>query len=462
LRLAPVTVAAICGLRLLRLAQRYGVNVFVGDQWFYHEPTLFHRASWWKIFRWESNPWREGLGGLLAAWLEPLFRWNTRIESLIVVWLLIGACFLTLWLKTRVVGPMELWDCLIPLFILTPASYETFVGVVHFSHGPLPILLLIGIALAWTIQNERARYGIVALLTALSVSTGFGFIAGIVVPLILVCEIYWYSDHRTSQLSALGVIGLAWLVFLVGYSTVNAGCPADAFHTHNPFHYFLFVAFMFDNSIGVKANEHLMLAIALGSLLVIAASWALVTAIKHSRKSPIPFLLIAFSLLFAVATSIGRICLGLGVALGSRYVIYLAPAFIGTYLLSYSLRDKAKIRWLTFLALLGIMGAGRVTAGQRISMEAGSRHRREWKSCYLKIHDLSTCNKVTGATILTYPDSIQGKLDFLEAHHLNLFSDEPPTPVLPKKDIKRRVDSNGGSLRLGRKNSLKCSFDFPC
>lgn len=424
-RLAPVIALILCMIRLLRLVDLYSVNVFIGDHWFYHDPTLFRRVSWWAVFRWESNPWREGLGGLLSLWVEPVFRWNSRAESFIETSLLIVGCILAVWLKTRLIRPLEFWDFLIPLVVLTPASYETTVVSTHFSHGPLPLILLMGISLAWTVPNAIARYALIALLTALSVSTGFGFIAGIIVPFLLLAEIYREREKNTLQhlrIVSLLVIGLAWSLFLIGYSTVNTGCPADRIHTSNPFNYFLFVAFMFVNVMGLKASQHFVPAIIFGSLLLVfvIAMWA--SSVRNQR-SPVPCLLISFSLAFALATALGRMCLGLGTAVGSRYVIYLVPAFVGIYLLTLSLERNRRMLLLLVLTGLGLLGPGITHVADREQMVATRSQRANWKICYLSKHDLVGCNKLTGATDYTYPDTIQEKLDFLERAHLNLFAD---------------------------------------
>jgi hypothetical protein len=419
----PLIVLTLCTIRILRLVQLYSVNVFIGDHWVYHEPTLFRRVSWWAIFRWESNPWREGLGGLLAIWVEPFFRWNSRAESFIATSLLVVGCILALWLKTRLIRPLEFWDFLIPVFVLTPAGYETTVVSTHFSHGPLPFILLIGISLAWTIFYPCVRYLLIALLTTLSISTGFGFIAGMIVPALLLIELYRQKvGTRIWHIAALVVIGLAWVVFFTGYSAMNTGCPTDAIHTRNPFHYFLFVAFMFANALGLKAPQYLVPTIIFGSLLLIFVLAMCTGSLRYLKRTPVPFLLISFSLTFALATSVGRMCLGLGAAIGSRYIIYLAPGFVGMYFFASSLEHTKRI--LLLLVLSGLaLSCGITHSADRDAMIAESSHRTAWKNCYLNRHDLAGCNKLSGATPQTYPDTIQGKLDFLERAHLNLFAD---------------------------------------
>ena len=433
----PLVTFVFCAVRLWNFARRYAVNVFVGDQWFYHEPTLFHRLSPWRIFRWESNPWRQGLGGLMAAWLEPVFRWNSRVESFLALMLIIGACALALWLKVRLCGRLQAWDAVIPLLLLSPAEHESFLGVTHFSHGPLPFVLLMLIGLSFTIDRASLRYCLMSVLTMLSISTGPGFIAGLVVPPILAAG-WRRADKRTRfcLVGSLGLIAAAWILFLYGYSNVNSGCPAqaDRFQTHNPVYYALFSAFMLATAAGCPANYYLISATGLGFGLLTVFLYALVRTKVAPPKQAVPALLIGFSLCFVVTTALGRMCLGLGPALGSRYVIYVAPGFLGLYLLALSAPVKIRARHLAALAVLAALGPGVAHKAEVDEMLKFSEHRSAWKNCYLSKHDLRACNAQTGATVLTYPDDIQAKLNFLEEHHLNLFA----VAEAPSRDETRR------------------------
>jgi hypothetical protein len=136
--------------------------------------------------------------------------------------------------------------------------------------------------------------------------------------------------------------------------------------------------------------------------------------------------LTSYSLLFAIGAAHGRMCLGLGAAVGSRYMIYVAPAFLGMYLLvsdSVSIRDPlARLSVGVALAALGLLASFTVHDADRAGMSAIQRHKTEWKTCYLAEHDLLDCNRKTGAASYSYPDNIQSKLDFLQAHRLNLFA----------------------------------------
>lgn len=424
----PFCVFIFCAGRFLWIIQTYSVNVFIGDQWDYNEPLLFHRQSAWTIFRWQCSPWRQGLGGLLSAWTGQLTHWDSRYESFIAGILIITACLLALYLKVRVSGKVTAWDALIPLFVLTPVQYETIVGVTHFSHGPLPLLFVLAFCVAWTIRAPKLKYAVLLPLTFASTYTGFGMFIGLLCPLALTLDMWtrrpeMSNSEKRSSAIALTLASLSLASFLIGYKTVDGVCPLHGFQ--NPLHYFLFAAFMFANFVGLKVPLALVPSILGGSALLLFVMGMFIFAIR--KRQIIPLILISYSLLFAVGAAHGRMCLGLAAAVGSRYMIYLVPAFLGIYLLvsGYSclIQDRAvSTAMLSILTILAVLSSLTINSVDRKDMTEFWQHRLEWRQCYLAEHNLSLCNQRTGATMYTYPDRIQEKINFLEAHQLNLFS----------------------------------------
>ena len=427
---APLMCLLLCGTRFWWIAWRYGVNVFVGDQWIHNEPTLFHRQSAWAIFRWESSPWRLGLGGVISAWVEPLFRWNSRYESYIATGVILIACVLTFYLKVRLIGSLTASDYLIPLFVLTPAQYETIVAGPHLSHGSLPFLMLIAFCLAWTVPSPWWKYPAILVVGFFATYTGFGIFVGIISPIALALDLWTHRKRTSHQERSLGIVAIVVALaslfsFFVGYTTTGGTClPGEGFTTNNPIHYFLFVAFMFANFVGLKVTLALVPSLLLGSailLFVITICWY---AVSKLAWHVVPVILIGYSLLFAAAAAYGRMCLGFAAALGSRYVIYLVPAFLGLYFFSFSVRGRAaRVTLILVLTVLGLFSSATIHAADRQQMAAISQQQIMWRSCYLAQHDLVRCNRQTGATKFTYPDTIQKKIDFLESNKLNFFAD---------------------------------------
>jgi hypothetical protein len=420
-------VSLLCAWRLLWIIHAYSANVFIGDQWFYNEPLLFHRQSAWTIFRWQSHPWRQGVGGLLSAWIGSLTRWNSQVESFVAGGLIIAACFLALVLKFRISGKLRVWDSLIPLFLLSPVQYETVVGVTSLSHGPLPLLFTILFCLTWTIKTLWLRYAVLIPLTFVATHTGFGLFIGFLCPLVI--AFHWWAQRGGMSRSenqinataiALAVLSLA--AFLVGYQPADGVCQPHGLYP--PLHYFLFVAFMFANFAGWKAPLALVSSILSGALILAFVVGMLIFAFR--KQATIPIFLISYSLVFAAGAAQGRMCLGLAAAIGSRYMIYLAPAFLGMYILvsdGVSIRDPlARPSLGVVLAALALLSSLSIHATDRQEMSDIRRHKIEWRACYLAEHDLLDCNQKTGAKAYIYPDTIQSQIDFLQAHRLNLFA----------------------------------------
>src|SRR5580698_10053421 len=88
-------------VRLFRLTARYAVNIFFWDQWDFNDATLFQKHNLWEVFRWQHGPHRQGMGGLLAALIEPLFHWNSRTEAFVATSLVVVAGLAILLLKYR-------------------------------------------------------------------------------------------------------------------------------------------------------------------------------------------------------------------------------------------------------------------------------------------------------------------------------------------------------------------------
>jgi hypothetical protein len=441
LRVAPpFLVLTLSAGRLLWIVQTYSVNVFVGDQWLYNEPTLFHRQSAWNIFRWQSTPWRQGLGGLLSAVVGPPTHWNSRDESFISAGLIIAGCVLALYLSARLKGEITAWDSLIPLFALSPIEYQSVVGVTHYSHGPLPFLLIIAFCLTWTIRRYALKYGLALIIAFLCTYTGFGVFIGVLCPLVI-CSDFWARRSSADKwetracIMSLIISILSLTSFFYGFTFADGVCPPHAFSDPgtglavrypNPLHYFLFLAFMFGDFVGLKATISLVPSILGGSAVLILVLVALFFGLRRRPLLVVPIVLITYSLMFAGATARGRMCLGLGAALGSRYMIYLAPAFIGMYLLATTCANNvARPILLAILAGLALLSSLTVHRSDRDDMAEFHRLRLEWKQCYLAEHDLVDCNRKSGATPYSYPDTIQDRIDYLEQKHLNFYSDQP-------------------------------------
>jgi len=419
----------MCAGRLFLLVRKYSVNILFGDQWVFDDATIFQNHSLIEIFRWQHGPHRQGLGGLLAKLIEPFISWNSRYEAFGIWAIICLACLAALFLKRRLFGKIDYVDVIIPLLFLTPVQYEVLFGGVSPSHGPLPVLLVIVYCLAWTLENERWRYGSIIGLNFLLIYTGFGLFMGVITPCLLTLQFLRRHDWKILGYCALSLLSLA--SFLVGYHlNTAAGCAVNLV---NPTYYFLFVAFMLARFIQIYASQALIPAMIVGSLLAfslvwITASFVVKTIKRPSSRTVVISTLLAYSLVFSFATAYGRLCLGLGAAQGSRYMSYLVLCFFGSYLAGLSINSKFERRiFVSFVCALTLLSSAQVDSTTKATLEQSREQREQWKTCYFRSHNIEVCDAETHGYICwrPEPENLKYKVDFLEQHHLNFFSAKP-------------------------------------
>lgn len=349
----PCVVFLVLAIPFFGYVRNCAVNIFISDQCDINEPTLFYPKSLWAIFRWPHGPHRQGLGGLLSVAVDPLFQWNGRSESFVSAILIVLACALAFYLKSRIAGPLSFADALIPLLFLTPVQYETIVVATNYAHGPIPLIVVICFCLAWTLDSRPRKYSLVVLINFLAIYTGVGLFIGFLTPVLLGSE-SWLS--RTTIPEPLKpILLLATVVSLLSIASfffidhkLDAAVDCFSRRSGNPIDYSLFVAFMSANFAGIKPRQ-LVPAILLGTGVLILFGTILVriaVSLFRNRQLKaeyaIPAILISYTLLFCAGTAYGRGCLGLGAAQASRYATYLIPAFLGIYLLAANIRARSE------------------------------------------------------------------------------------------------------------------------
>lgn len=202
--------------------------------------------------------------------------------------------------------------------------------------------------------------------------------------------------------------------------------------------YLGFAALMFANFFGIRQVR--FPAQAIGILILLALLIAAITSVRRLSIRPTPAFaqedrnralivigLIVFSLLFCANTAYGRACGGAGVALQSRYSIYLEPAVLGFYFFLLSLRRESRRSMLSVFLIVVIAGSLYLDRG---GMGFSRDVKRRWKACYLRTENVPECDQSVGFPI--YPDSpeparlkaLQEKLTYLKTTHQNLYLDQ--------------------------------------
>jgi len=423
--------------RMFWLISRYAVNVFFADQWDFNNATLFQKHSLWQMFTWQHGPHRQGVGALFERMVDPLFGWNSRTESFVIGGVIVAAAICALWLKKRLYGDLSAFDVVIPAILFTPAQWQTLFMTQNFAHGPFPLLLMLLYCLSWTSRQPAIRYPLILLINFVTIYTGFGIFLGVITPILLTLD-YWASTPQTRLpklffVSILSVSVASLGSFFLHY-TFQSGVQCFSLQPQSPVSYLAFVALMFANFFGIR---HLTLPTqVIGTVIVAAILFSSITFIwrlsgrvraDHNRAL-IVVGLTAFSLLFCVISAYGRLCGGLGVALQSRYAIYLEPAMLGFYFFLLSLRQEAPRKFLlSGFAMAVVVASFYVDRG---GMGLSRYVKQHWRTCYMKTENIQECNKAVGFPI--YSDSpeqtlgthLQEKLEYLKRTRQNLYLDQ--------------------------------------
>jgi hypothetical protein len=418
-------VFAALAFRLFRLAAQYAVNIFFWDEWDFNDASLFGHHSVWGIFRFQHGPHRQGLGGLLAALVEPWFRWNSRTEAFLVTGIVVVAGLCVLLLKYRLFGALTWTDVTIPMLVFTPAQWESDWNTVNLAHGILPVLLVVLYCLAWTWENERFKYALITGLNFVTLYTGFGFFIGLLTPLLLVAK---YRENRRPYLLvclAASIVSLA--SFFVSYRNQDAsGCSSILAAPVTD--YLQFLGLMFASPFGLRGILWAVVpgVVAMAAVVGVAAvSWKRLLA-RASAPYVVLATLSAYSLLFCMATTMGRTCIGLNEAHSSRYAVYKQLAILSLYFWALTVRQANWRKALSWLLPVLLIPSLFITSPDRQDMSNLFKRKSGWRACYLSGKPADECDDENGA-IYPAPEQnhLQQKLDYLRATRQNLFSDSP-------------------------------------
>jgi hypothetical protein len=432
-RTTPWLVSAAFVLLAVRLADyinRYTVNIIFWDQWDFLQ-GLFDGADAWTLFRWQHGPQRQGLGNLIIGVLYPATGWNGRADAAASAVVMMLAAVAALWLVKRVCGRFRLWDVVVPLLFLTTANAQTYVIAPNLAHGPLPVLLLMAYALALTIQSHPQRCLAVVALNFLSVNTGFTLLLGAITPallLLLACSPGLTSRERAIYRSGIAASLATIVFFFYGFIPLSATACFQFPHPR-PWEYLSYAGFVLGRPFGLESGDsraHLLIGASVTLAMTGFVAYTVFRLVRMRDDSALWLVtscLAAFTLLFAVTTAVGRICLGFNSAAASRYIPYVVPGILAMYLVI----RRASVHSYVASALLPVfLVACIVKERDRASAneaEAYLKFKQSWRDCYLSTHDIEACDTLAGHAVHPGPKgtNLQHKLDWLEARQLSLF-----------------------------------------
>jgi hypothetical protein len=422
-------VAGVLAYRFYSVITTYAVNLFFFDEWDIYDP-LFHGSPWWRFFLEQHGPHRQGLGVTIVAWLLKGTHWNSRVQACAIGAAIVLAMGLAVRLKTIVFGSLSFLDIIIPAIFLGLGQWEILLSSPGPSDEAFSLLLLVLYCQAWVQRRAWFRYTAIVALNFLLIYTGFGIFVAVVTLTLLAVSCYQEVKADTGN-----VIGpfLAWVAGAVSLGSFFYGYvfnpAADCFHFPygNPAAYPRFMGLIFAKFLGIKYGVVFPPLVGITVVIIVVGVLArnFWLVLKHGIAqggSLVVVILTVYSLLYAAATAIGRVCLGMEAAAASRYLTLLIPAFLGIYFhLLMSRRDYKRN-----LLLAGLLVAVLPSCVQRNhkEIEGFSAMKHAWKDCYRATENIHYCDAFSQLQLYPRPEAthLQDKLNYLKQNRLNLYA----------------------------------------
>ncbi len=428
---AKVWVLGIFGAlswRLLHFIHRNAVNLLFMDQWDFYG-GLFHSRGTWDLFRWQHGPHRMGLGLLIIRAVAAWSQWDARADAMAIGIVTVFSAGVALEIKRRLAGGLDYWDALIPMLFLTLRQWSIFLNVPDIAHGALPLLLVMVYGWCLLVANPHVKYAAVLAINFVAIHTGFGFFLGVVTPLVIAVELAVRIRERRSGIPwlwACFVIALVSLAFFfVGFQF--HGTQSVRFARPQPVRYAAFVLLMLSKLFTLRSPNSAALLV--GLVVAIGLALTLRGALRSLSSADLGprlllFTFVTFTIVFAVNCAVGRLHLGVAAGRIPRYVPSVIPGLFALYLAIRADRSEQRRQLCTWvfavlLTVTEVIGL----AQERPAIAAVLHNKTAWRACYLARHNIAACDDATGFRL--HPNGehtqLQWKLDYLEAHHLNLF-----------------------------------------
>lgn len=420
-------VGALLIFRFCHVVAKYAVNLFFFDEWDVYD-GLFQDWPWWHFFLQEHGPHRQGLGVTVVVWLLRATHWDSRVQSYAIASAIVLAMLAALWLKTRVFGALQLSDVIIPILFMGLGQWEILLSAPGPSAQAFPLLLLIAYCIAWTQESSFWRYVGVLVLNFLLIYTGYGIFVA-VISLALLALDSWHTMRTGKNVRAPAT---AWIAsaaplgsFFYRY-VFNPAASCYHFPAPHPTAYLWFIGVMFAKFLGIKHSTSVPLIAGLVFVIAIVytsvRSWSL--AAPHlDRREVVISILTTYTLVYAAAAAIGRVCLGMEAAGSSRNLTLLIPGFLGIYFCLLAGKHNHQPSWMIAALFLAVL-PGCLQRNHK-EIEGFSEMKRAWKSCYLSTENINYCDAVSHFQIYPSPEAthLRQKLHFLKQNHLNLYAD---------------------------------------
>lgn len=424
----------LCLLRLCGLVREAAVDLLFEDQWDFLTPA-FNEEGAWACFSWQHGPHRQGLGGLIDWYLYRATNWDVRAESWLAILVLGLAAYGMVCLTARLRGGLHWSDAAYPFLLLNATHWETMLLTPNLAHSILPLLLVVGLAYAWTLNSSRWRLPLIVTLSAMCVFTGFavcGAIATLGLCLLLLVVPQQGSDAWSNGEIVIVVGGTlaAFVVFSVGYVWQPA-VPDWHFPVTPWWDYLRFVVLMFASLLGwreITFSSLLSGALLMSGGLLIVGNLA-VALLRHEVAKHIyaECILVFTTVTYAVLTAVGRLPVNIEAAFMWRYSTLLLPGVcaLGVVFARWARAIGIRAHALQCLWLgMAVIVWGNFVPDRNALATAAAK--RSWIERYVRSGDLSRANAESGFWVyFPAPDSsaLKLRLQYLKNHRLSFYRD---------------------------------------
>lgn len=307
----------------------------------------------------------------------------------------------------------------------------------------LIILLLMGMLLCLSLRHLTPW--MIAAAAACAVAASVSSIQGLILwPVGLLCLVWRIRDRR--NLLAAGGAWLAATIVTFGayfsgfnFSASSTGGGSIAFGLRHPrasAHYVLIEL----GNVFPTGSPSFRVQTVCGAVIAALILWVLYGSVRHHREPsriPLPLAAIGFGLCFDGLTALGRLSMGMGGALASRYTManLLVAIGIATYFLDVvsqgiGLRSRRSRLVAAFTAPVVVVLLAQVVVGDRYGLNQSrsiKQSRTTDAAVVVNLDRVPDAQQQTYVSRYVYP-SVQGLAPFLteaQADHLSVFSTGP-------------------------------------
>jgi hypothetical protein len=240
----------------------------------------------------------------------------------------------------------------------------------------------------------------------------------------------------TCVLSTIAM-GAALIAFSYGYAP-NPASPGWTFNSRRPWLYLVFVSRMLGNVFWMPEWPRSGAAIGWLTFGLLVLTFAddlrrIVIDRDHSpSETVVGFVFIAFSLLFGVATAIGRLHLGFHAARALRYATLLLPGVMAIYL-HIQMRAEGWTRCVLLSLFVVWMSLAFLPLRRDVIVEAGRFYKikRMWVETYRNTSSITEADRAAhGVVPNSKSQRLPEKLEFLRRNNLSLFAEHEPGRVI--------------------------------